>query len=292
MKFRARISVLEAFAMTILGVLNAGQGAAEERIERVYWEKATAIKIPVSSDLVELGRATYNTRCVICHGKEGQGDGFASAYLDTKPRNFTSGIFKYRTTPQASFPLDVDIFRTITVGFPIYGMPSFHYLSARARWGLVYYLKELTEDGFRESLAEDGELKPAEIEEILEDRLKPDKPLRVGEGPAKTDRAIADGRKVYEALGCAKCHGDTGMGDGPSAGELKDDWGNEIKAVPFALNRYYMKAGGRPRDIVRVLKTGVGGTPMPMYERANEDDYWNVAYYVLELASERTEKNK
>lgn len=292
MKFRARISVLQAFAMTILGVLHAGQGAAEERIERLHWEEATAIKIPVSDDLVELGHRTYETRCIICHGKEGKGDGLASAYLETKPRNFTSGIFKYRTTPQASFPLDLDIFRAITVGFPIYGMPSFQYLSARERWGLVYYVKQLTENGFRKNLEEDGSLEPGEIDEITDDILKPDKPLVVGEGPEWTDAAVAEGRQIYAELECARCHGETGMGDGPSAEDLKDDWGNAIQPVPFALNRYYMKAGGRPRDIVRVLKTGVGGTPMPMYDGRGEEDYWKLAYYVLELHRKSAEMDK
>lgn len=271
------------------------RGGAESvnTIERLYWEDAAAIKIPVSNDLVELGRATYNTRCLICHGKEGKGDGLASNYLGTKPRDFTQAVFKYRSTPQTSFPRDEDLFRSISVGFPIYGMPSFHYLSDRQRWGLVYYVKKLTKNGFREFLLEDEEDPDLdEIDEILAEKLTSGKPFDVGVAPEWTDRAVAEGKDVYEALACAKCHGETGMGDGPSALDQQDIWGNDLSPVPFALNGYFMKAGGRPRDIVRVLMTGVGGTGMPRYETESQDDYWKLAYYILQLSRERSEKDK
>jgi cytochrome c oxidase cbb3-type subunit 2 len=264
----------------------------QSTIERLHWEDAIAIKIPVSDDLVELGRRTYNTRCLICHGQEGYGDGLAADYLDTKPRNFTKAIFKYRTTPQGSFPRDEDLFRSISVGFPIYGMPSFHYLSARRRWGLVYYVKTLTEKGFRKALEENEDVEPDEVNEILAEKLRPGKPVDVGQAPAETAVAVAVGKNVYEELSCAKCHGDTGMGDGPSSDDMVDEWGNKLRAVPFAANPYFMKAGGRPRDIVRVLMTGVGGTGMPRFDRQNQDDYWKLAYYVLQLARERSEENQ
>ncbi|MEE9295831.1 MAG: cytochrome c [Phycisphaerae bacterium] len=268
------------------------QSPIRNRIERLHWEDAIAIKTPVSYDLVELGRRTYNTRCLICHGREGHGDGSAANYLDTKPRDFTKAIFKYRTTPQGSFPRDEDLFRSISVGFPIYGMPSFHYLSARQRWGLVYYVEKLCEAGFRKSLEDDGDSDPDEIKEILDERLTPEKPLDVGNAPEWNDDAIARGKTVYQELQCATCHGDRGMGDGPSANDQTDVWGNELTPVPFALNPYFMKAGGRPRDIVRVLMTGVGGTGMPRFETQNQDDYWKLAYYVLQLADERSEENQ
>ena len=265
---------------------------SENRIERLHWEDAIAIKIPVSDDLVELGRRTYNTRCLVCHGKTGGGNGVAADYLETKPRDFRKAVFKYRTTRQGSFPRDEDLFRSISVGFPIYGMPSFHYLSARHRWGLVYYVKTLTEKGFRKVLEENDDVEPDEVNEILAEKLKPGKPVDVGQAPVETAVAVAAGKHVYEELSCAKCHGDTGMGDGPSSDDMVDEWGNTLRAVPFAANPYFMKAGGRPRDIVRVLMTGIGGTGMPRFDTENQDDYWKLAYYVLQLARERSEEDK
>ncbi len=289
MKLTAPITVSAILVIAVLGVSGARGGNGAGKIERLHWEEATAIKIPFSDDLVELGRATYHTRCLICHGKEGMGDGPAADYLDTKPRDFTMATFKYRSTPQGSFPRDEDLFRSVTVGFPIYGMPSFRYLSARERWGLVYYVKNLTEDGFRMSLEEDGDMEPDDVKEILDERLKPGKPINVGNAPENNDDAVAEGKKVYMDLRCAMCHGETGMGDGPSAEGQQDIWGFRLTPVPFALNPYFMKAGGRPRDIVRVLMTGVGGTGMPRFETQDQDDYWKLAYYVLQLSRERSE---
>lgn len=320
MKFGTSISVVAVLGIGVLGGCLAGSGDLRNsspsgerqrpvkkpragawgsdnransvnRIERLHWEDAVAIKIPISDDLVELGRTTYNTRCLICHGQVGCGNGSAANYLDTKPRDFTKAIFKYRTTPQGSFPRDEDLFRSISVGFPIYGMPSFRYLSARQRWGLVYYVKKLTKKGFRRALKDNEDVEPDEVDEILAEKLKPGKPVDVGQPPAETAVAVAAGKNVYEELSCAKCHGASGMGDGPSSDGMVDEWGNKLRAVPFAANPYFMKAGGRPRDIVRVLMTGVGGTGMPRFDRQNPDDYWTLAYYVLQLAHELPQEN-
>ena len=103
---------------------SATAGGGGQRIERLHWEDATAIAISASQDLLELGRETYAARCLICHGKTGAGDGMAADYLVTKPRDFTRAIFKYRTTDQGRCPEAQDLFRSITVAFPLYGMPS------------------------------------------------------------------------------------------------------------------------------------------------------------------------
>jgi mono/diheme cytochrome c family protein len=39
------------------------------------------------------GRGLYTKYCAICHGKEGQGDGFNAFNLDPKPRNFTDAKY-------------------------------------------------------------------------------------------------------------------------------------------------------------------------------------------------------
>ena len=36
----------------------------------------------------ELGAKVFQTRCMLCHGKDGHGDGVASKGLNPKPRNF------------------------------------------------------------------------------------------------------------------------------------------------------------------------------------------------------------
>jgi cytochrome c oxidase cbb3-type subunit 2 len=92
-------------------------------------------------------------------------------------------------------------------------------------------------------------------------------------------------------LDCAKCHGATGLGDGPSGSSLdKDIWGNPQK--PFDFTRGRLKGGPRVEDIYRTFMTGIGGTAMPSYadifeepdgENIFKDDAWNLVAFVLSL---------
>ena len=51
----------------------------------------------------ERGRKVYRHYCTICHGDEGDGNGFNAAMLDPTPRNFTEpGFWKKRTEAQVS----------------------------------------------------------------------------------------------------------------------------------------------------------------------------------------------
>src|SRR5690349_16654999 len=58
--------------------------------------------------LYAAGREVFETRCIICHGPNGDGKGEMSASLPIKPRSFVQGIFKYRTTPPGKLPTDED----------------------------------------------------------------------------------------------------------------------------------------------------------------------------------------
>ncbi|HXX62388.1 MAG TPA: c-type cytochrome, partial [Bacteroidota bacterium] len=62
---------------------------------------------------VLLGKEIYNAKCVECHGRDGKGDGPAAAILSPRPRDFTAGKFKFRSTETGSIPLDADLLRTI-----------------------------------------------------------------------------------------------------------------------------------------------------------------------------------
>src|SRR5215469_6087252 len=66
--------------------------------------------------VAEHGKLLYIRYCVGCHGKDGDGMGENAPYLDPRPRDFTAGVFKCRSTPTGSLPLDSDLIATVGRG--------------------------------------------------------------------------------------------------------------------------------------------------------------------------------
>ena len=87
------------------------------------------------------GERIYLESCAACHGQRGDGKGPEADRLKTKPRDFTSGIYKFRSTPSGSLPLDKDIFRTISRGVRTTSMLAQLHLSEKERWAVTEYLK-------------------------------------------------------------------------------------------------------------------------------------------------------
>lgn len=84
---------------------------------------------------VERGRVIYAESCAACHGNEGDGRGPASvAIKGNKPRDFTSGVFKYGSSDEA-------IYKTISDGVPNTVMPSWSYLSKEDRFSVIKYIR-------------------------------------------------------------------------------------------------------------------------------------------------------
>jgi mono/diheme cytochrome c family protein len=67
-------------------------------------------------------------------------------------------------------------------------------------------------------------------------------------------------------MGCWRCHGIDGSGNGPSAATLTDEEDRPIRSTD--LRRDPFKGGRDPQDVVRTLLTGLNGAPMPSYADA------------------------
>ncbi|MBI3098576.1 MAG: c-type cytochrome [Planctomycetes bacterium] len=217
------------------------------------------------------GAALFKENCATCHGDTGGGDGPAAVYLFPKPRNFNMGLFKIRSTATGALPTDDDLMATLERGMPGSAMPSFAFLSTEERAALVQQVKSFavieTDDGEKFNL--------------FEKRRNP-RVIPVAQEPAASEALVQKGAAVYKAQSCAKCHGETGIGDGPSAPTLKDELGFPIPPANFTRGLY--KGGSAARDIYMRFTTGMSGTPMPSFEESlSDEDRWALAYYVKSL---------
>jgi cytochrome c oxidase cbb3-type subunit 2 len=216
------------------------------------------------------GKQVYETYCSGCHGLKGDGKGIAAAMLDTKPRNFTRGMFKFISTAPGSLPSDADLHRTLLRGVPRTSMPSWSLLSEGDRTNVIEYLKTFSERWQKAT-------QPT--------------PLAFGSAPAwvGSGASVAKGKIVYAKMGCANCHGETGIGDGHSAATLKDADDNPIK--PFNFREGILKGGSRIEDIYRTFYTGLAGTPMPAFGGIlSDEDNWHLVSYVVYLMGKTNTK--
>jgi mono/diheme cytochrome c family protein len=85
------------------------------------------------------GKESFNTTCAMCHGETGKGDGVASASLDPKPRDLSSGEYVSTLT-------DEHIFKVIKEGGASVGksylMPAWGaVLSDDKIWDVIAHLR-------------------------------------------------------------------------------------------------------------------------------------------------------
>ncbi len=224
--------------------------------------------LPIRSNAAEaefdlkLGKQVYQENCAACHGEKGNGKGPSAGSLKTEPRDFTGGIYKFRSTPSGSLPLDKDILRTISAGVRGTSMLAQLQLSQEERLAVTRYIKTFSPRFKKE---------------------KPKQPISIPSRPHKDKALIALGETLYKDAGCVSCHGLEGKGGGSSAEDLKDHWGFPIRPADLTLRPF--KSGPEPEDLYRALSTGLDGTPMPSYADAlTPNQRWALVSYILSIA--------
>jgi cytochrome c oxidase cbb3-type subunit 2 len=218
---------------------------------------------PLENDSsIRVGGAIYGRRCAVCHGLKGDGNGEKAGDLQTKPRDFRFGTYKFRSTPTGSLPTDEDLFKTISRGLHGTSMLPWLGLTTSDKWSVVYYIKSFCD------FFEEGE----KIEVVK------------FPGPAESgDEYAEQGKSVYKKAKCRECHGNQGRGDGPTADKLRDDWGLPIRPRNFVEE--ILKRGIDVEEIYLTIATGLDGTPMPSYSTAlTKDEIVAVSYYIRSLA--------
>jgi cytochrome c oxidase cbb3-type subunit 2 len=192
------------------------------------------------------GEIIYFTYCSACHGENGDGDGPAKLNMYPPPRDFTSGNFKYRSTPSGSLPTDEDLRLVISRGIPQSWMPGWDdFLSETQISDVIDYLKLFK--GKQQNWAEGIPL-----------------PTLTASQPLPSPAMIEQGEGLYLLLECWACHGLRGGGNGRSAKTLLDHKGRKVKASD--LTRIDYRVGVSASEIRKTFLTGLSGTPMPSYE--------------------------
>ena len=215
------------------------------------------------------GEAIYQKRCWWCHGKKGAADGPASKFLIPPPRDFTLGMYKYKSSePKAEIVRDEDLFNIITNGMPGTGMPAWNdILKDQDRWDVVAYIKTLT-DMFGKAA------NPPQID--LSKKIK------------SSADSIEKGKKAFETAKCFECHGQEGRGD--LSKKLKEDSG--VRVWPRNFTKPWTFRGGyTAEDIYARVSNGIPNTPMPSFAadvtssgKLSVEDRWHVVNYVMSLA--------
>lgn len=221
---------------------------------------------------VDEGRRLYRSLCSGCHGAAGDGQSAVTGRMFPKPRDFTAGEYRFRTTASGFVPQRSDLARTIATGLPGTAMPAWgRLLSDDQIDGIVLYL---------EGLSPRFEEEPLLDEDVVVD---PDGLS----APASTEASVARGAEIYAQMKCGKCHGERGRGDGEAAKTLENNDGSEARVFDFTHGEY--KGGGDPVSVYRTFVTGLDGSPMPSYGDSlpEEADRWALVHYVMSLSRPR-----
>jgi mono/diheme cytochrome c family protein len=212
----------------------------------------------------ESGKNLYLKYCSQCHGEKGDGEGFATPHLQPRPRDFTTGQFKVRTTPSGALPTHQDLVNIIRRGMPYTSMPAWPNLSDQEVSDLAHFTKTFSPDF---SI-------PENVPKLV----------ALPSAPAATNESIELGKKLYEENGCLKCHGALGRGDGPSAPTLVDDLGHPIRAADLTQS-WTFRGGSSREDIFKTMSTGFNGTPMPSFEEAlSPEQRWAITDFIASLS--------
>ena len=212
----------------------------------------------------ESGKTIYLKYCSQCHGEKGDGEGSAATHLRPRPRNFTTGMFKVRTTPNGALPTHQDLVNIIRRGMPYTSMPAWPELSDQDVSNLAYFIKTFSPEFSNPAGAP--------------------QPVPLPSAPRATKESIALGKKLYEETGCVKCHGTLGRGDGSSAPTLKDDWGHPIRAADLAQS-WTFRGGSSREDIFRTMSTGFNGAPMPSFaDSLTPEQRWAITDFIASLS--------
>jgi DMSO reductase family type II enzyme heme b subunit len=240
--------------------------SAAAEVNELGYELGGVEFVTATPEQIEAGKSVYQESCAQCHGDTGDGKGTMADRVYPKPRDFIAGSYKIRHTFGGELPTDHDLYEAVRLGLPGTSMPAWEgLLSEDQIWQVVHYIKTFSEDF---------------------EHFPPEEQLVIGEPIPTSEESVERGRQVYGEMQCAKCHGEQGRGNGPSAAELKDEWNERTWPVDM-MQPWTFRGGRAPGDVYRTFVTGLNGTPMPSYAPSvSSEDAWHLTNYVISVGRE------
>ncbi len=301
-------------------------------------EKLQVAAGPVRQDEVGRSFGLYREHCAHCHGVTGDGQGPTAPFLNPYPRDYRRGLYKFKSTPSTLPPTNEDLHKILIEGVSGTAMPSFRLLAEDEREALVQYVRYLSLRGevernmimfaatdldpgqrlldlsLRTSDPDEFQTQLSILEELVLEIVEKwmnanGTATEVPPPPADWDspESVAAGKALFYTTlaNCAKCHGDTALGDG-QVNEY-DEWTKEIEpGSPEALEHYLAlgalpprnilprnlrqgiyRGGRRPVDLYWRVKNGIAASGMPQAApQLSSDDIWRMVDYVRSLPYE------
>lgn len=220
------------------------------------------------------GKEIYDKRCWWCHGEQGAGDGPSAELLNPPPRDFTSGVYKWKTTPfDEMAPTDDDFARMIKGGMGHNSIAGWTGMNGTSMPGWADMLSDKEVAGLTAYIRQFAELGP------------PQKPFISIPSGSVSKEGMERGKKIFQDR-CSECHGEEGRGDATK--KLKDDSG--FRTWPRDLTKAWtFRVSNDPKDIYTRVSVGIPGTQMPSFadpsntKKLTDEERWDVANYVSSL---------
>ena len=264
---RSRLGVVLVFGVLLLALdvgrsiwarVGLARPSAEYRPDPAQYADLTW---PPGADLdrgAPLGTRVFARHCAVCHGPNGRGNGPAAPSMFPRPRDFSSGRFKYKSTAAGEPPTDEDLLRTVRDGLPASAMPYFAGLLSTEELNAVVEQVKSFSNAFS----------------------RPGRPIEIPAAIPSSPESVARGKALFASQGCAACHGDDGRG-----GQRYDDGSGHAVFARDLTAPWAFRGGSRPQDVWLRLTTGIMPGPMPPYaDVLPAAARWDLVNFVASIA--------
>jgi mono/diheme cytochrome c family protein len=251
----------------------------------------------MDNDTLAAGSVLYRRHCVHCHGLAGDGRGPTAPWVHPHPRDYRSGLFKFRSvTSDSSKPTRADLLRTLREGIEGTSMPNFRQLNDEERDQIVSYVIHLSARGETEmEMMKDlkqgvkdikGATRRKAVFVVSKEWAGGADPIGVlpypyGEdGGRPPEESIRNGHELFLTKGgCIECHTDYGR----QSSFMIDAWGTVTR--PANLTEGLYRGGRRPVDIYYRVVGGIvpSGMSGASEKISNPEDLWDLVNFVKAL---------